>query len=326
MKRFTIYDDEVKSVLQLLKKLGNKINEIIDNWGTKTDLYGDHKGSWQGLNKPTLSQEGAFAQVEKNASDIQESGLERVKATGSFISNLTSWIGLVNTKFTEDNATRFYILPKGKVTSGVGGCLKIFGDDYQNNSDYRDLGIYFSADQNGDKGYYNNGVFWINGKVLETGQYLGKNPDIGFSFQDGKIVGGRLTCYGDTRAMWVFGPNLSTLQGIDLIAEFQKDIGFTAQRGLKFVVDAIDTKANTIANDIDNYLKISNVKGEKHYVNGNLITTIEESKIQFEKSLYCNSNVAFNNNENGVILKSPNGSQYRISVNDSGALTTVKMN
>ena len=70
MKRFTIYDDEVKSVLQLLKKLGEKINEVIDSWGTKTDLYGDHKGSWQGLNRPTISEEGMRATVENHITEI----------------------------------------------------------------------------------------------------------------------------------------------------------------------------------------------------------------------------------------------------------------
>ena len=70
MKRFTIYDDEVKSVLQLIKKLGDLLNEVIENYGKKTDLYGDHKGSWQGLNRPTLSEEGMRGTVEKHITDI----------------------------------------------------------------------------------------------------------------------------------------------------------------------------------------------------------------------------------------------------------------
>lgn len=53
---------------------------ILDN---KTDLYGDHKGSWQGLKKPTMSDEGMRATVEKiNEVDIP-------KLTGD-IENITS--------------------------------------------------------------------------------------------------------------------------------------------------------------------------------------------------------------------------------------------
>jgi len=69
--RFSIYDSEEKSVLGIIKNIYEFISNIIINLDNKTDLYGDHKGSWQGLNKPTLSEEGAFAQVEKNMFDIE---------------------------------------------------------------------------------------------------------------------------------------------------------------------------------------------------------------------------------------------------------------
>lgn len=70
--RFSVYESEEKTVLGLLDELGSHVNHNTDNLKNKTDLYGDHKGSWQGLSKPTLSEEGMRATVEKNSDDIKE--------------------------------------------------------------------------------------------------------------------------------------------------------------------------------------------------------------------------------------------------------------
>lgn len=61
---FTVYDDEL-SMLEIV----DEHHKAIVN---KTDLYGDHKGSWQGISKPTLSEEGMRATVEKHMQDISE--------------------------------------------------------------------------------------------------------------------------------------------------------------------------------------------------------------------------------------------------------------
>lgn len=96
-KRFSVYDSEEKTTLGLIKELGEQTNyntdELeqvkksdnkkvsYDDLHTKYQLTTDgtnanFNGSWQGLNKPTLSQEGAFAQVEKNTDDIKEISLQ----------------------------------------------------------------------------------------------------------------------------------------------------------------------------------------------------------------------------------------------------------
>ena len=62
--KFSVYESEEKTVLGLLDELGSQVNHNTDNLKNKTDLYGDHKGSWQGLKKPTLSEEGMRATVE----------------------------------------------------------------------------------------------------------------------------------------------------------------------------------------------------------------------------------------------------------------------
>ena len=63
-KRFTVYDSEADTVLELINELGSITNDVCDSLDNKTDLFGDHKGSWQGLNRPTLSEEGMRATVE----------------------------------------------------------------------------------------------------------------------------------------------------------------------------------------------------------------------------------------------------------------------
>lgn len=67
--RFSTYTSDEKSVLGLLEELGTQVNHNTDN---KTDLLGDHKGSWQGLSKPTLSEEGMRATVEKHITEISD--------------------------------------------------------------------------------------------------------------------------------------------------------------------------------------------------------------------------------------------------------------
>lgn len=69
--KFSIYKSEEKSVLKLIENINNFNGELAEEIDQKTDLMGDHKGSWQGLSKPTLSEEGMRATVEKiNEVDI----------------------------------------------------------------------------------------------------------------------------------------------------------------------------------------------------------------------------------------------------------------
>ena len=53
---FTV-DNNSLSMLEIVEKHEEQLNN-------KTDLFGDHKGSWQGLNRPTMSEEGMRATVE----------------------------------------------------------------------------------------------------------------------------------------------------------------------------------------------------------------------------------------------------------------------
>lgn len=64
-EKFSIYKSKEKEVLGLIKELGDQTNFNTDTLNQKTDLWGDHKGTWQGLERPTLSDEGMRAVVEK---------------------------------------------------------------------------------------------------------------------------------------------------------------------------------------------------------------------------------------------------------------------
>lgn len=211
--------------------------------------------------------DGLLNKIGENTQLMVNSGIDQLASTGKFITKALSWIGIMNEKYLDDNGTRFYLIPKNHVSTGVGGCIKIFADNYVNGDDYRDWGMYFSADQNGDKGYYGNGVNWINVKVLDSGAYAGKHPDLAFSFQDGHVVAGRITCFDNSRAVWVFGSNVPTILKTTLIAEFQGNIGCTKGNGFKLMTSD-DSKSHSFTCDTDDTLKISILNGEKDYISG----------------------------------------------------------
>ena len=63
-KRFSIYTSDEENVLNMVEELGKQTNHNTDTLDSKTDLHGNHLGQWQGLNRPTLSEEGMRAIVE----------------------------------------------------------------------------------------------------------------------------------------------------------------------------------------------------------------------------------------------------------------------
>ena len=81
--RFSVYTSEEKTVLGLLGEIGTQINNNTDKLENKTDLYGDHKGTWHGLNKPTMSDEGMRATVE----DIIDNKIPSIQSSLDTINN-----------------------------------------------------------------------------------------------------------------------------------------------------------------------------------------------------------------------------------------------
>ena len=70
--KFSIYKSEEKTVLKLIEKMNNFLGDMAKGLDTKTDINGDHKGSWQGLNRPTLSEEGLRSTVEQHIEEIKQ--------------------------------------------------------------------------------------------------------------------------------------------------------------------------------------------------------------------------------------------------------------
>lgn len=87
--RFSIYTSDERSALGLIKQLGDQTNFNTDELENKTDLNGDHKGTWQGLN-PTQTIEGGFAQVDTNTREIR-SIKEREIITDELLKNKTDY-------------------------------------------------------------------------------------------------------------------------------------------------------------------------------------------------------------------------------------------
>lgn len=67
--KFSIYKSDEKQVLKLIKELGDQVNH---NTTDKTDKFGDHAGSWQGVSKPTLSNEGIATVVDDLVVNVNE--------------------------------------------------------------------------------------------------------------------------------------------------------------------------------------------------------------------------------------------------------------
>jgi hypothetical protein len=197
--------------------------------------------------------------------DMIARAMARNLITTNVVSTMNSWVGFVNWAYPNDNATRIYILPKAPVTTGEGGAIKIFADAYQNDpTNYRDFGIYFSADQQGDTGHNGKGVFWLNSKV--NGTYAYQNPDIGFSFQDGAVIGGRFIYINDgtnpTRAAFIIGSGDAYIAANSLypnvVAEVHGDVAVKNTYNVRFLTNGNGATAAYIQSDLSNNLVFGN--------------------------------------------------------------------
>lgn len=99
--RFSVYDSEEKTTLELIEKSNNFTKEIIKEVDNKVEQGGDFTGSWQGIAYPTLSEEGLRGTVEKHESDISNIN----KKLGRKIYNITDF-GAIGDGLT-DNTTAF---------------------------------------------------------------------------------------------------------------------------------------------------------------------------------------------------------------------------
>jgi hypothetical protein len=109
-RHYTV-DSEELSMLELVGRTANKTNEIIEEMGNKTDLTGDHKGSWHGIKKPVFAEPGIAGVVDhldkKIGSIVQVNLLEY-----SEYANGNDWTDAMETLLAENPIGEIYI-PSG---------------------------------------------------------------------------------------------------------------------------------------------------------------------------------------------------------------------
>lgn len=251
------------------------------------------------------------AQLADTTSVIDQGGLDRLKATSFFETTLESYIALVNRAYTGDNGTRFYLSPKAEVITGTGGALKIFGDPYHlGTADYRDLGIYFHADQNTDTGKNGTGVYWFN--VKTNGKHFGKFPDMAFAFQDGQHVPARFICTSDGKTGLVIGKDtdkfLSLYSTFGL--ELQKHMVMRKDQAIYFEGGDGNATTKLVYNTTNAQLELT--------VGGTLVATFSVNKLTQKQALVQNYQSITNNSANPSVT---NGNVYVIANTATTSIT-----
>lgn len=193
--KFSIYDSEEKTVLKLIENIKNFLgNDIVKEVDNKTDLNGNHLGQWQGLNKPTLSEEGTRATVEKHIEDIKNINLN----VGT-IENNTGIVGKSTGNDYEQIQLAINQYDYVKLTQG---------EEYTINQKLK-LGSNKTLDLNGSTIKASND-FLVYDKFLIT-----FDNGIGLMFTNSKIINGVLNCNGKTGGILARGPvdlfNISNL-------------------------------------------------------------------------------------------------------------------
>lgn len=150
-KRFSIYDSEEKTALELMNELGDVCNNVLDRAEQVENLANDNKnnkvsyndlhtkyqltiagdtanfnGTWQGLKKPTLSDEGMRATVEHILEkDIPSINKRFIKQSRVNVSNRV-YSSCVATFIVDDGTSNFLSLVKPVFDSnGIKGSIGI---------------------------------------------------------------------------------------------------------------------------------------------------------------------------------------------------------
>lgn len=269
---------------------------------------------------------------------INGGGLDRLAATSEFLTTLLSYVGLVNHAYTDDNGTRFYLIPRAKVTTGLGGGHKIFADPYHiPGTAYRDMGWYFHADQQGDKGYYGNGVFYLNVKVLENSEYDNKHPDFAVTFQDGLFMSTRWVLIkhptlGQYPVLVVGDKELPKYHGISskVVQELHGNVGL--RNGDRILwMSADGTKTFSIHGDAENNLVRSLINGDKVFINGVEKQVLTEQTYELKNALVTSSrrNISTNTSVidatavNRVVMNQPDANTITSITGVDGQTITI---
>ena len=133
--RFSVFTSDEKDALSLMEELGKQTNDNTAALENKTDLQGNHLGSWQGLSRPTLSEEGMRATVEKHIKEINDiyingcsaglkcDGTDETQKLQEIINSYNKILIPKDIKFSTIELTKNYqeIKFDGKITIVAGG-------------------------------------------------------------------------------------------------------------------------------------------------------------------------------------------------------------
>ena len=281
-------------------------NEKVDVTVTLSARYYD---GGSGIANEVVIARGTFDSLGKRLDNI-DSQLEDIATDDTFKNNhfkshQISYIGVQNEAYVADNASRLYILPKDHVSTGVGGAIKVFGDDFSvDDLNYRDLGIYFCADQLGQLGFHDVGAFYINSKV--NGEYNLKNPDIIFSFQDGADIGGRFVrkindSQTDSRAIFIVGEGEpASLKDESAVMELQGNAVFQNGKALKWLNGAGTSIDCAIYYTTDNRLRLQGLGSIEMFANNSSKMILVDKYTRFDNALICNTQVQYTGTETSI--------------------------
>lgn len=160
--KFSVYTSEEKTVLRLIKELGDQTNfnteekerieiDYTSKFESKTDKTGDHKGTWQGLN-PSQTNVGISALVNKHTDQIEKNS--------TLITNNQLNIDLTNANVSANTKA---ITSIGSATpKGIFTTVALLTSAYPtgNNNVY-----VISVD---GKWYYWGGTSWLAGGIYQS--------------------------------------------------------------------------------------------------------------------------------------------------------------
>ena len=222
-----------------------------------------------------------------------------------------SWFGFVNDAFESDAGTRIYIIPRETIKSGTGGAIKIFADNYPSSTNYRDVGLYYSADQKGNKGYNNAGVFWLNTKK----EGYTTNADIGFSFDDGLKEIMRFIDAPNTPFVYIGSGTPTPFLTSGIYFKMQVDGNLLVNKPYRIF---IGTENSFFANNSGQLVTSASTKYIFN-IAGNEVASMQSTGTTFSQNVY------FASNAHSIVMKSPDGSNWTLKISNTGVISADKI-
>ena len=174
--KFSIYKSEEKTVLKLIESIGKWLEDLIKVTEKKTDLYGDHKGTWQGYH-PTQVDLAITDILEKYSKKFDNIAINIEDYKDLVVSN--DWTNAINTAINSLENGGTIIIPQGKtykanvilnklfvrITGGgtINGTITV-GDDLTR----RDL--FFDINNITIEGVFNESSYGIRFKKARLGK------------------------------------------------------------------------------------------------------------------------------------------------------------